>query len=963
MRLQLFWSLFFGFLIFPLGILRAQTGLSNSEVQSFLREDYGGGSQNWAIAGDALQRIYVANNEGLLLYDGQRWQRFPVPNHTIVRSLCLGNDGRVYLGAQDELGYYAPDVHARLTYTSLKSSLPAQDRSFPDVWQIKANADGVFFRTTRALFRYHEQKMQVFKSATSWRSIHLHQGSLLAHDAAQGILLWKTNRWQTLIQASKLPTGLNISDIVSIGKDSSLVATEKHGLFYLVNDRLTPFPLDDSQLQPTQHFTALAVLPDKSLLVGTYFRGLYHLAPNGKVRYNISNRNGLHNNTVRALYANARNQVWIGLDNGIGYFEYQNAIRHLNPPSFLNGVGYAVKQFGNDCYFALSTGIHFQPNNAENPVPSPLLNGLSWNLSLVENRLFASRDDGFWEITNRQTIPIDRSTGYWIARKPFNLLKNGSNLVAGNYEGLQLFQMNGAVVSNLGRFPGFDESCRYLEIDGKTIWVSHPYRGVYRINSENGKVHLLNAASGLPENLNNHVFYIRGRIVVGSNQGVFELDKQKQRFQPSDEYRKLLGNLPIRYLTEDAQGNVWFVQDKLPGVIDFQSGKPKVVYFPELANKVVSGFENIYPLNLSNIYFGSDEGFYILNYERYRRNLQPFSSYLSGINSLTENDSLLFGGFIANQSKSKEDVFSIPFSLNSLRFTFAATDVSPQARLEFSYQLAGFSTEWSEWSQQTAKDFTNLKEGNYTLSLKARRGPNRESAIYQYHFRILPPFYRTNWAYGIYGVAIFGFLYALLKVQARKHRKKQAARRLADRLKFEEEQKQMAYQHQLDLEKTEKEFMRLQTEKLEAEIKHKNAELATATMNLVQKKEFILKLKAELAQLQKGQQDSADTPELRKLLKTLGEEEKLNKEWDHFAQHFNSVHGNFLQILKSKFPLLKPHEMQLCAYLRMNLSSKEIAPLMSISVRGVEISRYRLRKKLNLSTEENLVQYLMDLKS
>jgi DNA-binding CsgD family transcriptional regulator len=74
------------------------------------------------------------------------------------------------------------------------------------------------------------------------------------------------------------------------------------------------------------------------------------------------------------------------------------------------------------------------------------------------------------------------------------------------------------------------------------------------------------------------------------------------------------------------------------------------------------------------------------------------------------------------------------------------------------------------------------------------------------------------------------------------------------------------------------------------------------------------------------------------------------------------MYGDFLTVLKSKFPTLKPHELQLCAYLRMNLSSKEIAPLMSISVRGVEIGRYRLRKKLNLSTEENLVQYLLDLK-
>ena len=132
-------------------------------------------------------------------------------------------------------------------------------------------------------------------------------------------------------------------------------------------------------------------------------------------------------------------------------------------------------------------------------------------------------------------------------------------------------------------------------------------------------------------------------------------------------------------------------------------------------------------------------------------------------------------------------------------------------------------------------------------------------------------------------------------------------------------------------------------------------------MNLVQKKEFILKLKAELQQLQKTAKVGDDNPELKKLLKVLSEEEKLNEEWEHFSQHFNSVHGDFLTILKNKFPSLKPHELRLCAYLRMNLSSKEIAPLMSISVRGVEISRYRLRKKLNLSTEANLVQYLLDL--
>ena len=204
-------------------------------------------------------------------------------------------------------------------------------------------------------------------------------------------------------------------------------------------------------------------------------------------------------------------------------------------------------------------------------------------------------------------------------------------------------------------------------------------------------------------------------------------------------------------------------------------------------------------------------------------------------------------------------------------------------------------------------------------------------------------------------------LYSLFRYQAKRHKQKQEARRIADQNKFEEEQKQMTYHHHLELEKSERELIRLQNEKLHGEIEHKNAELASATMNLVQKKEFLLKLKSELQQFQKNAKVGENNDELKKILKVLSEEEKLNDEWEHFSQHFNSVHGDFLTNLKNKFSTLKPHELQLCAYLRMNLSSKEIAPLMSISVRGVEISRYRLRKKLNLATEDNLAQYLLDL--
>jgi len=139
------------------------------------------------------------------------------------------------------------------------------------------------------------------------------------------------------------------------------------------------------------------------------------------------------------------------------------------------------------------------------------------------------------------------------------------------------------------------------------------------------------------------------------------------------------------------------------------------------------------------------------------------------------------------------------------------------------------------------------------------------------------------------------------------------------------------------------------------------AELASTAMNLVQKKEFIIRIKDEISKLNKSGKDSIDSSELKKILKRLTAEDKLDDEWDQFSIHFDKVHGSFINNVKKQYPDLKPHELKLCAYIRLNLSSKEIAQLMSISVRGVEISRYRLRKKLQVPAKEDLYKFLTDI--
>ena len=173
----------------------------------------------------------------------------------------------------------------------------------------------------------------------------------------------------------------------------------------------------------------------------------------------------------------------------------------------------------------------------------------------------------------------------------------------------------------------------------------------------------------------------------------------------------------------------------------------------------------------------------------------------------------------------------------------------------------------------------------------------------------------------------------------------------------------LQYLHQLELDKAEKEIVALKNEKLEAELKNKNTELASTAMQLVQKGDLLSKVKEELTRLKKNSGGELVADDFKKLIRALKDEDNMDEEWHQFATHFDAVHLDFLRSLKKSYPDLTPNELKLCAYLHMNLGSKEIAQHMKISVRGVEISRYRLRKKLQISTETNLFDFLLEFSS
>lgn len=952
--------------------LFSQSYIAQREVVNYNKHQYNAGTQNWNIKQDDQGRLYFANNEGVLVFDGTYWKLYPLPNKTIVRSIVFGRDHRLYVGGQDEIGYFSPDKSGKLTYTSLNELIPEKERNFSDIWNIVSFGDDIFFRSTNKVFRYSNHTISINHPYSSWLFLGVLNDTLIVHDEQKGILYYENGIWKPFIEKQYLPPGFFITSITAFAPDSGLITTGKNGIFLVAGKQLRPFLLKGNTIDNTQNFSGSVTIDAEHFGISTYTNGIFIVDKKGQVLENISLKEGLQNSNIRSLFMDRDKNIWMGLDNGIDFVAYNNAIKQLNPAIFNGGGGYSLIQYRNSLYFALSNGIYetalpasrdlsYTPNNIR------LLNGgQTWGLNNINNNLLVARDDGFYRIANNEMQTISAETGYWV----FQSLPSPPEqklIAAGNYNGVRIFeQVGNNQIIDKGILSTLTGSTRFLEIDGANIWVSHPYRGVYKINRANAAVKLYTHAEGLPSDLNNHVYKLKGRIVIATEKGVYEYDSLKDRFLPSDFYKPIFGETSLRYLKEGPQGNIWFVHEKTPGIVDFSTAKPSVFYLPELKGRILSGFEYIYPVDENNVFIGGETGFYHINYQKYKENIHPLSTYIRTVKSISSTDSLLFGGYANNtgsDNRAKEDIPAVSYRWNSFHFEYSSPLFEQQLNIEYSYLLKGFDEEWSEWTKKTEKDYTNLPAGNYTFSVKARNNLNNESTVSSYSFTVLPPWYQSWWARLFYLALAILLIFIAYKWQERKHLKREAIRFAEERKKYEDEQKRITYQHQLELEKSEKELIRVQNEKLETEIEFKNSELASTAMNLVQKKEFILKVKQELQHFIRSGKEKIETNELKKVVHILSDEEKLNEEWEQFSLHFNKVHGDFLIILKEKFPDLKPHELKLCAYLRMNLSSKEIAQLMSISVRGVEISRYRLRKKLQIPTEVNLFQFLFDLQT
>ncbi|MFD2036875.1 regulator [Belliella marina] len=927
----------------------------------FSSQEYQGGIQNYAITQNNSGLLYIANNYGLLEHDGTTWRRYTIPNGAKTRHVQIDQDGTVYVSGQGDFGYFSPNDFGQLSFTSLKSEIPHEDQNLEEVWKVYISITEIYFCSFGKIFVF--DKNRTFKysisSENSFESFHFNNNQLYVNEYGSGLKKLQNGKLVNLLSkiffGDKLITG-----ILKDNLDKHLIFTRDHGIFTLNGNMVNPWIESEGWT-----INSALLLRNGQIAIGTQLNGLMLFDSSGKRNLHFDQNNGLHNNSIVSLFEDLSGNLWIGHNNGLTMVQLGLPFQKINQHSGLTGTGYNSIYDKGKIYYGTNNGVYFQEERADgwsdiNFVENSI--GQVYQIKTIQDELLVAHNDGVFVIKDKRAERIDGPNGIW----NFQLLKRNPDLIlVGSYSGIHLYQKNSNGIQYMRKIDGFSGSSRIIEQDDHGhIWVAHGYKGVYRLklddDLESVEVAFYGVESGLNSSNLSNVWKINNRLVFTTQEGVFKFLEAENRFERDEFFNPYLNDgFMIHFLAEDQLGNIHFIGETEIGVlernVDGTYTKTSQV-FNHILPLLNDDLQNISAIRGNEILIAANDGFirFSLNENKYQPTRFPTlirAAYLTGA-----SDSLIFHGnsFVQNQQilhQSKHNIHEIPFKKGNIRFECSNPTPNNEKDLRFQYWLEGLENGYGEWVDKPEKAYTNLREGKYVFHARSKNLFGEIGPEASYTFIILPPWYRSMVAYILYTIFILFGIYLAYKIIEKQYQQKTQKIKTASRKVIE--------QKETELKVTQEEVERLRTEKLKHEIQIKDKELATATMHLITKNGFIDHMRSNLNSIIKKSRNQEVKNELQKVIKNIEKNIAEDQDWEQFEIHFDQVHGDFMSRFKRKFQSLSPQEIKLSAYLRMNLSTKEIAYLMNISIRGVEIARYRLRKKLNLERSENLQEYIL----
>lgn len=898
---------------------------------------YNAGNQNWDISIANNGKIYVANNNGLLEYDGINWNLSELPNKTTIRSV-LAHENKIYTGSYEEFGFWEKNTKGELNYTSISNKFKLEESLNEEFWQILSFKNTFVFRSFLNLYIYENKEIRKIKPKSTVISCDVIDDKLYVSTLKDGIYTLDRDTLVPFINDD----ALRDTKVISISKHNSnlLITTSLKGSYILDNKKLIPVKSEINNLIKQYQLNSFSKLDNGNMVFGTIKNGIYFTNSSGKIIFHLNKEKGLINNTILSQTVIDNHKIWLGLDNGLASINLFDHSSYYNDASGALGAVYDVIKFKETIYIGSNTGLYYldKKNKLQFVKNSQ---GQVWDLKEINGELFCGHNNGTYIVDNNKIKLISSFTGGWTIKK---VPEKENSYIQGTYAGLVSFKKENEKwhIKHLGKTT---IPVRFLTFeDQNTAWAAHAYKGLYKITFNNNHDSIINIIDyknkGIGADYNIRVNKFKNSICFKTNNGWQKYESLLDSIVPYNLLNEKFGKDSYIISEDDTKQ---LVLKNNNGIIVFKSlsnnEEDLFITNKYFNNRLIVGYENVSQINDSIYALNLNDGFMLINTLE-NINLNN-NLYKPSIEKIMVNNKLL--------DLNTSNIIELPNNKNTISISISSAKSSNHF---FEYCIPSLdSLKWHKVEKEKL-ELSNLKSGDFSILFRTSNNSGLTSKITPLEISVLPPWYKSNIGYAIFGFILL-FLIALFNFL---HKRKIKKEQKLLQINFQNSQKELLKEKSIE---NDKKIVELRNESLQNEIKLKSKQLANTAMALVKKNEILQEIKKELL-LHKNSFDNVYT--FKKLQKKIDNSIEHEDEWEIFEYNFNQVHDEFFKQLKEKHSSLNPKDLKICAYIKMNLTNKEIAPLINISTRGVETQRYRLKKKLNLGIEISLSDYLQSFK-
>ncbi|NUQ82118.1 MAG: hypothetical protein HUU10_10970 [Bacteroidetes bacterium] len=721
--------------------------------------EYQAHNQNWSISASPDGLVAAGNNSGLLIFNGNSWSLIPMPSQKVVRSVAVLQDGIFFAGLKGDFGIVDLRNSQAPSFSSLTSHLPAGFPAFSNIWETWVTGEGVFFLADHHLFRWSDSALTVIKSDRGFLTSRAIGKDFYIQVKDSGLFRYQNGRLQSGSDLPSLPGELQFV-LLRRGDGSWVTGDRQTGLVFRNGSGVIPFPEPVRTWSLTGNLYCGIQLPDGRFVFGSSKSGLVITGSDGTLLHHFDQSNGLPDPAVRAVTWSPDGRLWVATNNGLAAIDLGNGVISLSGKDGLNGTVNDVVRGKTDWWAATSQGVYridIKPRLSRGEPKAKLVPGLdvqAWSVIESHAGILAGNYTGVWLVSGQTPERILKGTTYTL----FRLKTDRQILVAGQEDQVVFLRdVPGYPVIQTLKTPG---EILQLDQDRKgDLWAGTNNSMALRFNKTGTGLwsfSVIDTSAGHPTGWSTP-FSAGGRIVFGTRQGLLS---------PGPDHLRLITDPVLETGFKRTASDVFRLVSLGDSVYYARSGSK--LYRYRLADKTwkqdaaggIPQFQ-VYWLDADkdHLYVGGTAGLFSI--KRIPDAGRPLLNRAVISRIEFGQDSVFFSG-PAWYTLPDQTEPVIPDRLLGIRFSFSGTSQISDQPSVYRTRLSGFDENWSAWTSENRKEFTNLSPGRYTFSLVARNGAGLVSDTVSFSFRVATPWYLTWWALALIFLLASSLVYGLL---------------------------------------------------------------------------------------------------------------------------------------------------------------------------------------------------------